>query len=725
MLTCHENGDANAAVSTQAPITGTVCSTLKQQQKCTASSPESPPKPISYFRPHPLAKPIASITKTWTFTEKLPSDPFFPTPASSHRTPRGDIVPRTVKGALYTFVRPVGGQDPQLLAVSPAALQDLGISDPESPDFLNTVAGNKLHGWQDGNKNGTSVATTTAPEDEQLKRSNSPEAAKTGYPWAQCYGGYQFGSWAGQLGDGRAISLFETTPPVENAENELRRKERALDYNRRGVPLRYEIQLKGAGLTPYSRFADGKAVLRSSIREFVVSEYLHALGVPTTRALSLVLLPHEKVQRERGFEPGAIVCRFAQSWVRLGTFDLIKARGDRALLRKLADYVAVEVFGGYDKLPCDTDNSDAGKSKEVDEGKKRMYSNRYVRLYREIVQRNARTVAKWQAYGFMNGVLNTDNTSVYGLSMDYGPFGFMDAFDPSYTPNHDDWQGRYSYKMQPTIIWWNLVRLGEALGELMGAGPDGGPEGVDSESFIKDGIRNEAHGEEVAQQATYFIEQAGDEYKAVFLEEYRKVFSRRLGLKSVKEGDFERLYSELLDILEAGELDYWFFFRRLAETRVQEIDTENKEKRECMVDRFFYDEGIRDKTVEREVRRRMGEWLLRWKKRVLDDWGSQAERERQRLGDETDQERIRAMKQANPKFVPRGWVLDEVIRRVEKEGERDVLRRLITMALHPFEDAWNEKELDGVIYRGKRSEEERWTGDFQPTKRGLQCSCSS
>lgn len=265
-----------------------------------------------------------------------------------------------VKNALYTFVRPsVTEPNPELLATSPAAFRTLGLarSEAETPEFVRLVSGNG--GF----------------EDEV-------------YPWAQCYGGWQFGQWAGQLGDGRAISLFETTNPHTHE--------------------RYEIQLKGAGTTPYSRFADGRAVLRSSIREFVVSEYLHSIGIPSTRALSLTLLPGEFAERER-LEPCAVVCRFAQSWVRIGTFDLLRNRGDRVTLRKLADYVRDEVL----QLPPYT----------AEEGK----GNRYEEMYREIVRRNAQTVAKWQAYAFMNGVLNTDNTSVLGLSLDFGPFAFMDV----------------------------------------------------------------------------------------------------------------------------------------------------------------------------------------------------------------------------------------------------------------------------------------------------------
>lgn len=313
---------------------------------------------------------LSDLPKSWHFTESLPADVLYPTPAASHKTPRGEIRPRQVREAIFTWVRPEQQKDPELLAVSPAALKDIGIkaSEATTEDFRQFVAGNKLYGWDE-------------------------EKLEGGYPWAQCYGGFQFGQWAGQLGDGRAISLFESKNPETGKQ--------------------YELQLKGAGMTPYSRFADGKAVLRSSIREFVVSEALNALGIPTTRALSLTLLPHSKVMRER-VEPGAIVLRFAESWLRLGSFDLLRARGDAPMLRKLTAYVAEDVFGGWDKLPARLQNPDdpttsappeRGIEASVIQGPDDAAENRYTRLYREIVRRNATTVAKWQAYGFMNGVL--------------------------------------------------------------------------------------------------------------------------------------------------------------------------------------------------------------------------------------------------------------------------------------------------------------------------------
>jgi uncharacterized protein YdiU (UPF0061 family) len=604
---------------------------------------------------------LVDLPKSWTFTSSLPPDPLFPTPAASHKTPREKIGPRQVKGALFTWVRPEESKEPELLAVSPAALKDLGIKpgDEKTEDFKQVVAGNKILGWDAENGEG-------------------------GYPWAQCYGGWQFGSWAGQLGDGRAISLFETTNPETNK--------------------RYEVQLKGSGLTPYSRFADGKAVLRSSIREFVVSEALNALRIPSTRALSLTLLPHQKVRRET-VEPGAIVARFAESWLRIGTFDILRARGERALIRQLSTYIAENVFQGWESLPARNPADDgknesplgAGVAKDTIEGPPGLEENRFTRLYREIVRRNAKTVAAWQAYAFTNGVLNTDNTSIFGLSMDFGPFAFLDNFDPHYTPNHDDHMLRYSYRNQPSIIWWNLVRLGESMGELMGIGAD-----VDAEEFVEKGVRKEV-ADDLVSRAEGLIQRVGEEYKATFLAEYKRLMTARLGLKVFKEEDFESLFSELLDIMEALELDFNHFFRRLSHFSIADLEVNDARKEKARV--FFHDEGVTGGHNDDAARTRISNWLGKWQTRVYEDWGPNPD----------DAARQQAMKSVNPNFIPRGWVLDELIKRVENGGEREILDRVLNMALHPFEENWGWDE----------KEEARFCGDVPRQDRAMQCSCSS
>ncbi|KAF7595133.1 hypothetical protein BBP40_007100 [Aspergillus hancockii] len=606
---------------------------------------------------------LAELPKSNTFTTKLPPDSAFETPEISHRAPREALGPRLVKGALYTFVRPEPVVETELLGVSSKAVEDLGLNSEEefTPQFKALVSGNKLF-WDE--ENGGI------------------------YPWAQCYGVNNVKDGNSARGpDNLGMGLFESTNPKTN--------------------IRYELQLKGAGRTPYSRFADGKAVLRSSIREYIVSEALSALGVPTTRALSITLLPKTKVLRER-IEPGAIVARFAESWLRIGTFDLPRARGDRDLIRKLATFAAEDVFQGWEALPAavslgkdqpsDTvDNPARGVPWDRVQHHQGVEENRFARLYREVARRNAKTVAAWQSYGFMNGVLNTDNTSIYGLSLDYGPFAFMDNFDPQYTPNHDDYMLRYSYKNQPTIIWWNLVRFGESLGELIGAGDK-----VDEENFVKEGLAEDS-APAVIKRAEDIIERTGEEFRAVFLNEYKRLMGRRLGLKTQKESDFQNLFSEMLDTLEALELDFNHFFRRLSHIPLTDLETEEKRKEVAPI--FFHKEGFGGiGYTEDAAKERIGKWLERWRLRILEDWGP-----------DTDVERQDAMKEVNPKFLPRGWILDEVIDRVERRGDREILGRVMQMALSPFNDQWGWDE----------EEEERFCGDVPRFKRAMMCSCSS
>ncbi|KAL2863598.1 YdiU domain protein [Aspergillus lucknowensis] len=607
---------------------------------------------------------LSDLPKSNVFTSKLPPDPSFETPEASHRAQRERLYPRMVKGALFTFVRPETNEDPELLGVSSKAIQDIGLKAGEenTTQFKAVVSGNEFF-WEEG-RGGI-------------------------YPWAQCYGGWQFGAWAGQLGDGRAISLFESINPMTN--------------------VRYEVQIKGAGRTPYSRFADGKAVLRSSIREYIVSEALSALGIPTTRALSLTLLPKARVLRER-VEPGAIVCRFAESWLRIGTFDLPHSRGDRDLIRKLATYAAEDVFNGWESLPAAVSLGKDLPADTVEEPARGLpwdkiqkhqgvEENRFARLYREIARRNAKTVAAWQAYGFMNGVLNTDNTSIYGLSLDYGPFAFMDNFDPQYTPNHDDHMLRYSYKNQPSVIWWNLVRLGECLGELIGAGSQ-----VDEETFVKQGVTEDA-APSLIKRAESIIERTGDEYRTVFLNEYKRLMSKRLGLQTQKESDFQDLFSELLDILEALELDFNHFFRRLSNVSLADLASETGRKGVAPI--FFHAEGFGGiGYTEDSAKERIAKWLDKWRQRVLEDWGPE---------NDAGAKRQKAMKEVNPKFLPRSWILDEIIDRVERRGDRDILRRAMNMALNPFDEEWGLNQ----------EEEERFCGDVPRFQRAMMCSCSS
>jgi serine/tyrosine/threonine adenylyltransferase len=489
---------------------------------------------------------------------------------------------------------------------------------------------------------------------------------------------------------------------------------------------------------------------------------LNALGIPTTRALSLTLTPNTKALREMGHEPTAVVCRFAQTWLRIGTFDLPRARGDRATIRQLADYLGEHVFGGWDRLRppprdegsreesaagnvttseenapkgidehsrsdaqtggsanrledrravdglhADEGISQANGTAEKEDTGEGVPTNRYAELYRHIARLNALTVAKWQAYAFTNGVLNTDNTSLFGLSIDFGPFAFLDDFDPDYTPNHDDHELRYSLKNQPSVIWWNLTRLGEALGELVGAGHH-----VDNPDFVAEGLRSETSpigAEELIKNAESIIMQTGEEYKALFLAEYKRLMALRLGLKGLRESDYSDLFSSLLETMKDRELDYTHFFRRLSSVRAADVAT--AEKRMETAGRFFR-KGIKDgdpplgTMSEEDLRRPVAKWLGAWHGRIAQDWGAEAG---------ADEEREAAMKRVNPKFIPRGWILDEIIQKVQDEQDHGALERCMTMALDPFAEEW----------KGDTEEQQRWCGDVPARKRQLTCSCSS
>lgn len=211
----------------------------------------------------------------------------------------------------------------------------------------------------------------------------------------------------------------------------------------------------------------------------------------------------------------------------------------------------------------------------------------------------------------MNGVLNTDNTSILGLSIDFGPFAFLDTFDPTYTPNHDDHMLRYSYRNQPTIIWWNLVRLGEAFGELMGAGSK-----VDNAEFVEKGV-SEADADELVKRAEGAIERAGEEYKAVFMAEYKRLMTARLGLKTQQDSDFDTLFSELLDFLEAYELDFHHAFRRLSSLSLSKLESDEGRQKAAAI--FFPEDNLPKEDADSRVR--IAKWLDAWSARVKQDWG--------------------------------------------------------------------------------------------------------
>ena len=259
----------------------------------------------------------------------------------------------------------------------------------------------------------------------------------------------------------------------------------------------------------------------------------------------------------------------------------------------------------------------------------------------------------------------------------------------------------YSYKAQPSVIWWNLVRLGESHGELIGAGDQ-----CDDETFVEKGVTEE-FAPILIKRAEAVIDKAGDEYKAVFMSEYNRIMTARIGLKTQKKSDFDKLFSDGLDLMEGLELDFNHFFRRLSLLTLAE--TETKEGREQAAARFFHHEGITGiGETEASGKEKIGKWLEIWRERVVEDWGE---------SESSDQERIKAMKAVNPSFFPRGWLLDEVIKRVEHKNDRQIMDGIMKMTLDPFRDAgtwgWDE------------SEEKRFCGDVPRFQRAIQCSCSS
>lgn len=328
-------------------------------------------------------------------------------------------------------------------------------------------------------------------------------------PLAMLYAGHQFGHFVPQLGDGRAILLGE----IKNSAGEY-----------------WDVQLKGAGPTPYSRNGDGRAVLRSSIREYLCSEAMHGLGIPTTRALSIVG-SDEEVYRET-VESAAVVTRIAQSYVRFGSFEVFYHRGQYEQLTQLADYVIARHFSHLLDAP-----------------------DKYARFLHEVLVRTAQLMAQWQAAGFSHGVMNTDNMSILGLTFDYGPFGFMENYNPGYICNHSDHGGRYAYSEQPQVGLWNLSALAQALTPLV----------------------------PVAQ-----AEELLDSYSDIYSEHYVKLMSRKLGLTYAGLEDYS-VIEPLLLMMQASQLDFTNLFRSLGNFK-SAADEKNSALRDQFIDRAAFDE---------------------------------------------------------------------------------------------------------------------------------------
>ncbi|MCW5580934.1 MAG: YdiU family protein [Luteimonas sp.] len=477
-------------------------------------------------------------------------------------------------GAAWSRVAPAPVAAPVLLAHSRELAAELGFSEAwvQSPEFAQVMAGNALLPGMD--------------------------------PFATNYGGHQFGHWAGQLGDGRAITLGECVTAAGD---------------------RRELQLKGAGLTPYSRSADGRAVLRSSIREFLCSEAMHHLGIPTTRALSLVATG-ETVVRDMFYdgrpraEPGAVVCRVAPSFLRFGHFELPYSRGDVELLRHLADFC---IWRDFPHLLGERAGAALGELRAAAVFGERLYGD----WFGEVCERTARLAAGWMRVGFVHGVLNTDNMSILGLTIDYGPYGWIDDYDPDWTPNTTDaGSRRYRFGWQPRIAHWNLMRLAQALSPLFG---DAAP--------LQAGL---------------------DRYAAEYTRTDRDNVARKLGLAECRDDDVERMRA-LHGLMQATQADMTLFFRALAD-----VDAANPSL-EAMRD-AFYDDALLGEHDEAFTA-----WLCDYADRLAQDPLNAAQRRGR-------------MQAANPKYVLRNYLAQQAIDRAEA-GDASGVEELLDVMRRPYD----------------------------------------
>ncbi|MGH7584212.1 MAG: protein adenylyltransferase SelO [Gemmatimonadales bacterium] len=456
--------------------------------------------------------------------------------------------------AFYQRVQPTPLAAPRLVAFNPdvAELLDLDAAARDDPEFVAAINGERPVPGTD--------------------------------PLAALYAGYQFGVWVPQLGDGRAILLGEV---VDSSHQ------------------RWDIQLKGAGLTQFSRMGDGRAVLRSAIREYLAGEAMHGLGIPTTRSLA-ILGSDEPVYRE-SVETGAILVRVAPTHVRFGSFEVLASRGMDDAARRLADYVIEFHFPHLLALPA---------------------ADRYGAWYRDVVERTARLMAAWTAVGFTHGVMNTDNMSITGATLDYGPYAWMEGFEPGFAPNHSDPGGRYGYDQQPLVGMWNCARLGEALTSLM-----------------------------TREQAL----EALDRYRDAFTLEFDALFRAKLGLRDAEPGD-PALVSKLLALLHTARTDYTRFFRALAHSGpspgAQSPEPEARSPEPGARSPEF--DGVPGLT----------NWLVEYHARLGRDAMDPAERNA-------------AMLAANPKYVLRTWMAQEAVADAQS-GNFATIERLRRILRQPF-----------------------------------------
>ena len=497
------------------------------------------------------------------FVRELPGDP------------RSDNRLRQVLGACYSRVEPTQVRAPELLALVPEVAALIGLDPQPTPALVDVLAGNRI----------------------------VPGMA----PYAACYGGHQFGTWAGQLGDGRAITLGEVEAP--SGEH-------------------WELQLKGAGPTPYSRRADGRAVLRSSLRELVCSEAMFHLGIPTTRALSLVTTG-EPVQRDLlydghpAFEPGAVVCRVAPSFLRFGSYEIHTARDDHDTLRKLVRFTLERCYPEFVDRPGDP----AGRMDIAG-------------WFAEVASRTAWLVAEWMRVGFVHGVMNTDNMSILGLTIDYGPYGWIEPFDLEWTPNITDASGkRYRFGNQPQVARWNLAQLARALQPLL---DDPAP-----------------------------LARTIDRFAVQLSELHRHTSLRKLGLAgrrdtATEDDDLLAQLGGLFSELEL-EIDMAIWFRQLARVPIRDAAAGTGLALSTLHEAFYAPDAI---TAVHTARLR--DWLARYATRVGVE----------RLDDAERRHRMDAL---NPRYIPRNYLVQQVIEATER-GDRAALPELLDVLRRPYDD---------------------------------------
>lgn len=467
----------------------------------------------------------------------------------------GDLSPRQTPGVLYSKAVPTPVSEPNIIAWSEELAEEMGIAEPDKED-IKILAGN----------------TVTA----SMK------------PYAACYAGHQFGNWAGQLGDGRAITLGE--------------------WNNNGK--KWDLQLKGAGPTAYSRRADGRAVLRSSVREYLMSEAMHHLGVPTTRALSLVSTGDEILRDmfyngNAAYEPGAIVMRVAETFLRFGSFEILAARKEIENLENLVNWTIEKYY------PHITGE------------------NKIITWFKEVVERTATLMVHWHRVGFVHGVMNTDNMSILGQTIDYGPYSFLDDYDPGFTPNTTDLPGRrYAFGNQPSIGYWNLSKLANALVPLF--------------------------------EETTLLEEALPTYEKIFWKKYYEMQRSKLGLDKIEEED-KKLISKFEETLAGIKPDMTIFYQLLIDLPLN--ISENNDILQHFSEAFYAELQENEKSAFTDL-------ILKYI-------------ERRKSNSISAEESKELMRKTNPRFILRNYLLHQAIEDMEK-GDFILFNKLHNALKEPY-----------------------------------------